>query len=739
MIAELLYSSLTIPLPVLAFGFANLVMLGWLAAASIPVIIHLWNKRKHREVSWAAIDFLVAALRRNARRIQLQQWLLLAVRMLLIVLVVIAMSEPYLEQMGLNFVPGQRTHKVLVIDGSYSMGYRPTDSSRFTRAKQLAAQIVDESPQGDGFSLVLMGSPPRTIVGAPVFEPNRFIEEIDSLELPHAGGDLPASLVQVQEILERARVESPGLERAEVYFLTDLGRNSWAPDLSGGEAAAEFRARVDRLADEAALVVLDLGQTESENLAVTDFKLLDAYATTGGETTFQAQARNFGTQPRSRHLAELLVDGVRVQEAFADIEPGGEATLNFSYRFESPRPHAVQVRLGADLLDIDNNRYLSVPVKSNLRVLLVSGKQGAASYIADALDPDRSPASLIQPQIVAESGLIEMDLAAYDAVFLCNVAQWTSKEAKLLESYLKRGGGLVFFLGDRVLPQRYNQELASEAEEAVRVLPARLGPLVDEAQYRFDPLDYQHPIVAPFRGREQAGLLTTPVYRYYRLVVPEAWTQSSVALAFAGGDPAIVEAPLHRGRSILVATAGSLASVDPVSKTPWTTMPAWPSFVPIVQELLAHAVGSQTAQFNSIVGDAVGSSLPIAAVDAPIRLETPGGEQHTARAESQIDHAQWSFAPTDESGVYTAKLGAPLSTTELFAVNVNTAESDLTKADADELPPDFTVQTEWQNLDQQSTAQISRRSGLHEWLLYAVLALLLAEVYLAWRFGRGTT
>ena len=40
----------------LAFGFGNLLMLGWLAAAAAPILIHLWNKRRYREVSWAAVE-----------------------------------------------------------------------------------------------------------------------------------------------------------------------------------------------------------------------------------------------------------------------------------------------------------------------------------------------------------------------------------------------------------------------------------------------------------------------------------------------------------------------------------------------------------------------------------------------------------------------------------------------------------------------------------------------------------
>src|SRR5438552_3687249 len=124
-----------------AFGFSNLAMLGWLAAAAAPLLIHLWSRHRFRESPWAAMQFLLAAMRKNARRLQLQQWLLLAVRTLIIVLVVLAVAEPYGEQL-LAGGGASPAHKVLVIDGSYSMAYRPDGNTNFARSKQLAAELV---------------------------------------------------------------------------------------------------------------------------------------------------------------------------------------------------------------------------------------------------------------------------------------------------------------------------------------------------------------------------------------------------------------------------------------------------------------------------------------------------------------------------------------------------------------------------------------------------------------------
>lgn len=721
----------------LAFGFGNLLMLGWLAAAAAPILIHLWNKRRYREVSWAAIEYLLAALRKNSRRMRIEQLLLLAVRTLIIVLLVLAVARPYLERLGLPFAPGQRTLKVLVVDGSYSMGYKPTDKSRFERAKQLATQIVEESSQGDAFTLVLMGSPPAVIVGTPAVEPGGFLEEIENLKLPHGGADLPATLAHVERICQAA--EPAGLVRTEVYFLTDLGRNTWVPDVKDPQAA-DYRRRIERLSEQASLVVLDLGQAGSENLAVTAVAANEPFVTTAREVTFTAEVRNFGSQPRNHQLVELWVDERRIKELYVDVAAGQQAPLVFSHRFDAPGDHVVEIRLGADLLDIDNHRWLSVPVKEHVRVLCVNGKPasgpmtGATDYLALALNPDAGEGGIggiVKPEVITESALLERDLAQYDCIFLCNVAQFTSSEARLLDGVLKRGGGLVFFLGDQVLPDRYNRELTGE--QGTRILPARLEELVSETQYYFDPLDYQHPLVKVFEGREQSGLLNTPVYQYFRLAV-DPRSKARVALAFDGGDPAIVEETIHRGRSILLATECSLSSVDAVSKKPWTTLPAWPSFVPLVQELVALAVTGQMSEHNVEVGQTLGESLQAMPSRAELSVTSPSGAREEVRMTLDAQASRWSYAETQQSGVYRVEVGAPIDRREAFAVNVNTAESDLTKIAPEELPRQFATQRRT-NLDELDAPAIRQRSGLHKSLLYVVLGLLFVETFLAWRFG----
>ncbi len=410
-----------------------------------------------------------------------------------------------------------------------------------------------------------------------------------------------------------------------------------------------------------------------------------------------------------------------------------------AYRFETPGQHVAEIRLAADSLDLDNHRWLMLPVKDRLRVLCVDGKpaggglSGATDYLALALNPDQGEsdaAALVKPEVVTESGLVERDLANYDCVFLDNVGQFTASEASLLEAYLKQGGGLVFFLGDQVLADRYNRELIRP--DGGGVLPARIEGLASMGQYHFDPLDYRHPLVKVFQDRESSGLLTTPVYRYFRLQ-PRADVDARVALGFADGDPAIVEAPIDRGRVVLVATDGSLSSVDRESKTPWTTMPAWPSFVPLVQETLALVISGQARDQNVMVGQPLVGMLSSAATALSIAITEPDGHESDQQVSSEPGGGGWSFADTWQSGVYLVRLGASPEREELFVANVDTTESDLSRIEPGDLPRQFTTGAD--PVADAIAAPTGRHNHLNKNCLYAALGLLLTETLLAWRFG----
>lgn len=725
-------------MPLLAFGITNWAMLGWLVAVAVPFLIHWLNRRRWQEAPWAAMQFLLAAYRSSRRRIRLEQWLLLLLRAGAIALVVLAVAEPYLEQGGFGAAPGEPVHRLIVLDASYSMAYRPTDRTCFEQAKQVVGQIVASAGQGDGFTLVLMGDPPQVVVGTPAFQPREFLAQLHEVVLPHTGTDLPASLETVERLLEQTAAEHRRLSRQVVYFLSDMQRAAWAPDLAPA-ALSDLRRRAQRIGQLASVMIIDVGQSGAENRAVAQLYADESFAVVGRRIHVAAQLANYGIRTYPQLPVSLLVNGHQVAQSIVYLGPGQEASVGFSYTFEAPGDHWFEVQTEPDLLPLDDRRWLVVPVKGLLRALCVDGRPsgdplgGACGYLAAALQPDSANTSIakVQADVVPESGLAEADLARYDCVFLCDVAQFTLEEVRALSAYLEQGGSVVFFLGPQAIADRYNRDLGAERSGGESLLPARLEELVrQKPQFRLDPLEYRHPILAAFRDHEKAGLITAPVETYYRLKVHET-SPAQVVLALGDGTPLMVEQPVGHGRVVLVGTS---------SDATWTALPKWPGFLPLVQETLNYCVGRRLQTRNVLVGQPLGEVLPVSVPELLVTVRPPDGRMEPAAVQLTAAGCRWSYRPRVLSGVYQAQIGPPLSTTASYAVNLDPAEGDLVRTSGEELRNrlwrgvELAVENVWS--DRRAEPAVTRRqSTLSTMFLYAVLGMLFVETFLARRFG----
>jgi hypothetical protein len=291
------------------------------------------------------------------------------------------------------------------------------------------------------------------------------------------------------------------------------------------------------------------------------------------------------------------------------------------------------------------------------------------------------------------------------------------------------GGGLIVFLGDEVQIENYNQLLASD--DGLPLLPAKLIRAMPISQDFFDPLDYRHAVLAAFQGFPKAGLLSTPVWKHVRLA-PRAG--STVALGFLNGDPAVVEGHVGRGTCFLVATAASSdsldRSVDP--PRPWTALPLWPSFPPLMQEMVQLTVAGRAANRNIAVGDELRGSVPGVSSEAHLTLSGPGRFVERLPIHIQEGQARWSSPQLQTAGVYQAEFSGAV---QHFAVNLDCTESNLTRLDAGLLPEQLHVQPAAPP-DEATGRDGATSRSYFRWCLAAVLLLLVAEPCLAWQWGR---
>src|SRR5262245_51045198 len=100
-----------------AVFFTNLALLGGLAALAVPILIHLLFKRKRQRLRFSTIQFFIKQDEQAKRRRMLKNYLLLAVRLLLVALLVLAFARPF-TRTALTAASQTKRVSIFVIDRS---------------------------------------------------------------------------------------------------------------------------------------------------------------------------------------------------------------------------------------------------------------------------------------------------------------------------------------------------------------------------------------------------------------------------------------------------------------------------------------------------------------------------------------------------------------------------------------------------------------------------------------------
>lgn len=738
------------------------LLFGGVALSAVPLMIHLLYRHRYQDRPWAAMQFLAEAVRKQARRIRLESLVLLVVRTLLILFAGLALSQPFTQTpAGVDATTTAR-HRMLILDASLSMSAMDGEQSSFANAREIARRIVREASAGDAFHLVrIAGTPPYSIIRQPAHAVDQVLDEIDRLQQTEERGDPAAALEAAIEQMSR----NAGAEWT-VVVLSDFQRSNWTP--SDARELEEIRTLLKSISETGELLLIDAAGATKDNAAVATLQTESADAVLSETTRVTATLQNLAPDHSSDRLVELLVNGLPVEQQEVTLPAGTSVPVSFRFPNSRTNESVVEVRLSDDRLALDNRRWLVLPTRKPLDVLVVGGPSASGSlrssarFVELALSPrvgssDAGSAenrNAITPTVVSDGRLPELELSRYACVFLCDVPLVTDAEAGLLREYVQAGGGLVISLGEHVRSESYNRVLfgADGGLIAGRLADVVAASGVSEEGYRFEPRQYAHPILQPFAGNVDAGLLTTEIYRYFRFESPVD-SDSRIVLRYSTGDPAIVERDVGAGRVFLVTTA-----LD----DSWSNWALWPSFVPMMHELVRDAAAGGLESRQLTVGEPIIRRLHSAHVDAGVELIGPNGESKPLDAGAvATDHgpsAQPENTPSDiqrrrglllatppilSSGAYQLMLGEPANVSEAYAVNVDTVESDLAALDdqsvaRDLLPEeDFEFLTGWTKSPDRELGSGGGRASLTDWFLKAAFCLLLVDLLMAWRFAVG--
>ena len=618
-------------------NFLNPLFLFGLGAAALPVLIHLFTRRKPREVRFPSLDFLTEVNQSEIRRLRIKQWLLLALRTLAVALLALAISRPSMQgdQRG-----SAASTLIALVDISGSMGSPDGEGRPLTAtARRVVESLLATLGPTDDLLLIPYDRTPHPISDQPIAEAGRLRAAAQALAPSAAATNHTAAL----ELAVRALKDSRSLNR-EVFWVSDFQRTGFGaggfalPPGPWGRARMYLVPMTPSSRANAAVIGAALAPsadpTQPPALEV-DAAAFDAVSGTTAQD-FALEARELSTTTGSGVVNTL-------GRGFVALGARGEsrALVPLSHLPES----GGEVLLPDDALGLDNRRVFAAGRAGTLRVLI--REDGPPSPLRLALEAG-SPASGLSVRSVDASGLAGGTGDA-DLVVLGDVEQPGPSELQVLLDFHRAGGSLLVAPGTRA-----NREAWSLLLEQLGV--GRMGrddAAAPGASWRLLRAVAGHAVLDGFPARPgepltQARFSSVPAFAPAR--------GARVLLRFDERHAALVEAPR---------VLALLAPFDP-ARSDFAISGA---FLPLVHQA-ARVLARGTAAPSLTPGDAW--SAP---AGNEWRIEDETGRDVPVRLESIAGATRAVSAPLERTGLYRAFAGGSLRAS--FAVNPDPAESDL--------------------------------------------------------------
>lgn len=626
-----------------AMTFLNPLLLLGLAAAAVPVLLHLFQRRAPRTATFPNVALLKALQAQTVRRSRLRDWLLLALRVLALAALALAFARPRLDN-ALAGLGGKPASVVVVIDNSLSASRTQPGGTPLDRAKTTADALLDALAPSDEVFVLPVALPPGT-PPAPPIPPGAARDAVAALKPAPGAPPLTHALERAAALLDGARYASK-----EVYVLSDLQASTLVDSSAGRIPLTNGR------------VVL-LGTAEGgpvPNVAVTDAQVATRTLELGQPLDVQAVVQGFGDGLPASASLSLRNGETRLAEGRAPLRAGQPSGTTLRFTPAQRSWLGLTVEGPADDFPYDDDRYLAVRIPGSRRLARV----GLASrYLDSVLQPGLTPGSApFALDDLPASALTPDRLAAYDAVFVGTASQLAPSSVAALGRYARGGGGVFVFAGENA--SALNPLLAALGGGAFGAVSSR-NPAT-----KIGRIDASHPVFSgvfiPQPGQppaEDADVRRIAAYR------PGGGAERTL-VALVDGSPLVQELRVGQGRALVVAVPP-----DPA----WSDLPVRGLFVPLV--LRGTLLLAQRDAASGVEAGVGGSATvperfatPLEMVDGEGVRTTPA--QRTSGSQTVVTLGD---APP---GLYRLVSGDSL--VAMVAVNPDARESDLTAAPLNE-------------------------------------------------------
>ncbi|MFZ4568166.1 MAG: BatA domain-containing protein [Bacteroidota bacterium] len=596
--------------------FLNPFILFGLAAAAIPILLHLLNLRKLKTIDFSTLRFLKELQKTSIRKLKAQQIILLILRTLIVIFSVLAFSRPTIK----STLPSIGTHAkssiIVVLDNSLSMDITDEDGNRFSKAKKLTSEILGALEEGDEMAFIPLSSLIKNRKRS--FSRNFawLKEEIDHCSVNPATASLNDGLRAAQGLLDASLHVNK-----EIYILTDLQQQ---------EIHSLELDSIKLFDDKTSVFLLPSLESKNsidQNISIDTAIFISRVYAKDKPVELQTKLYNSSVSDAKGIIVSVLFNGERVAQRTVDIGAGSYVNVSLQ-----GIPHTTglikgEIQIENDVLESDNHRYFSFIISSAPKVALI-GNQLETDFISLSIAPH---ASLLKSYSANQSASVHFE--DFDILILATTLSQT--EMQRIDAYIQNGGSVLFF----------PSSTESIAVQQQFFSGMGLGPIIFQEFSESNPgicisADRQHPILqGVFKGfNSESGLGDSPK------IIKALCTQAGQSIISMQGGSFLNEIRRGEGKVMYCAVPPSPA---------WSSFPFTGLMPTIIYRSAQYLSAKEVFTLEKTAGQEAIILIPTKSSASSIfTIKDPNGFESDMQAADLPGGMSLQFGKPDMTGVY---------------------------------------------------------------------------------------
>lgn len=666
--------------------FVNPGFLLALISIAIPIIIHLFNFRKFKQVYFTNVRFLKEVKQETQSKSKLKHLLVLLARILTIFFIVLAFAQPYIPNKKSNITSSANTVSIY-IDNSFSMDAMGKNGSLLVQAKTFAKEIIKAYRNTDKFQLITND-----------FE-GRHQRLVSKEEMPELIDEVitSANVKPINEVIIRQKdiIYLTEENNKKIYLISDFQKSIAQLNYIHVDTGININ-------------LIPLTAQQRNNIFIDSCWIESPIIQLNKNIELKVRIKNLSTKNIENNPLKLFINNSEKTPASFSVNENESTVVTLYFTLKSPGIQNCRLEINDYPVSFDDVFYFTLSVNKSIPVLSITDNEGN-NYLKSLFGTD----SLFT---FNEMNLKNINYSSFinsKLIILNNLNEIPSGLSIELKRFVENGGSLIVFPGTEINLDSY--------KDFSKTLSIATYDKLDTSNTRVVEINYEHEIFKDVFENKNKNIDLPAINQHYP-ILSNIISRQSYLMKTQKSSAFLSVYNINEGKVYL-----SSVSLN----TGFSNFPKHAVFVPALYQIALYSSAQQIKSFYTIGNnepiEIYGKSL---ANDAIYKITGQDENFEIIPEHKNIDFKTYIYNNNQitHSGNYYLTLGKDTITG--IAFNYNRKESELTSYTPAELEEQITIHglnnINLINAENKDISEIvvQKEQGKKLWKLCIILAIL---------------